>query len=444
MRESVRHLVRHHRPSLTALVFAAAASLPLFLAGGCGGDDVSAGGPPWGGGGGRPPAVVRTAPVETGSFTAHAEYVGTLEARSAADLYARSSGPVVEIRADLGDRVREGQVLAVIEGAEERERIEEARANLRMAEATLAQRRAALDIARTTAQRSSSLFEQDLVSRQQLDSLEAEVQGARAQVQLAEAQVEQSRSALSSAEVELQQTRVVAPFDGVVGRRYLDRGAFAATNSPVLSVVDLSIIKITIPVPERDAAALSVGQPATVRVGSLPGEEFPGRVARMAAVFDPESATTRAEVEVDNLDGRLKPGMFATVEIALADETEALLVPAEAVLDEDGRSWIFVVAEAKKPEGEREGAAPEASEARPGGGPPAETGPSPTVARRLEVRTLGTARDGDAVAVEGDLEPGQRIIVLGHEGLTDGAAVTVATEGDEAASRGRDSREVTP
>lgn len=386
----------------------------------CGDGEVSAGP----GGGGRPPAVVRAAAIEEGPFVARAEYVGTLEARSSADLYARSSGPVVEINADLGDRVREGQVLARIEAAEERERIEQARANLRMAEATLSQRRSSLTIARTTAERTRALTEQNLLSRQQQDSVDAELEGARAQVELAEAQVAQVRSALSSAQVELAQTRVVAPFDGEIGRRYLDRGDFAAANSPLMSVVDLSIIKTTVSLPERDAASVTPGQAATVRVASLGDAELAARVARISAVFDPDSATTRAEIEVDNPDGRLKPGMFATVRIDLAEIPRALLVPTAAVLEEDGRSWLFRVEEVAAVAGD--GSA-EAGEGAAGG-------TAATVARRLEVRKLGTSADGSRVAVEGsDLAVGDRVVVLGHEGLSDGAAVSLAGPADAAA-----------
>lgn len=402
-----------------ALLLAAA---PLLLAA-CGDRDASADGPPpWARGGSGGPAAVRTAEVTHGPFTARAEYVGTLEARSQADLYARSSGPVVELAADLGDRVRQGQVLARIEAAEEEERLGQARANLRIAEASVAQRRAGLDIAAATAERTEALFERELVSRQQNDAVQADLAGARAQLQLAEAQVEQARAALSSARVELEQTRVTAPFDGVVGRRYLDLGDFAAANSPVMSVVDLSTIKTTIPVPERDAPRIAVGQDATVRVGSLGGATFPGRLARMSAVFDPESATTRAEIEVDNPDGRLKPGMFATVSIALDREAEALLVPASAVLEEGGRSWVFAVRERTG----GDGGAAQGAPGRPDEG--GDASPPPLIARRLEVKRLGSAGEGaqHRVAVEGELAAGDRVITLGHESLADGAAVALA------------------
>lgn len=392
-------------------LIAVAAAVLLF---GDGGGSSAGGGTGWDGGGASGPTAVRVAEVTYGRFVARAEYVATLEARASADLYARSSGPVVALAADLGDRVREGQVLARIDAAEERERLEQASANLRMAEATLTQRRSALRLAETNAARTGALYEQNLISRQQQDAVQAELDAARAQVQLAEAQVEQARAARSGADLQLANTRVVAPFDGLVGRRYLDLGDFAAANSPVMSVVDLSVIRTTVALPERDAALIAIGRPAAVRVGSLPGREFEGRVARVGAVFDPDSATTRAEIEVDNGDGQLKPGMFATVSIALDDASQAPLVPAEAVLEEEGRSWLFVVEE-------RAAEDPEGAAVR-------------HVAQRVAVRRLGAAGGERRVAVDGPVEAGDTVITLGHEALADGAAVRIAApDGDAGA-----------
>ncbi len=363
-------------------------------------------------GGARPPAVVAAAAAERGPFVERVELVGTLEARAAADLVVRSSGPVVSLAADVGDRVRKGQVLARIEPAEERQRVAQAQANLEAAEATLAQRRSAAEIAAATARRTAALFDEALVSSQQQDAAQAELAGAAAQVQLAQAQVAQARAALSAAGVELDQTLVVAPFDGVVGRRYLDVGAFAAQNSPVFQVADLSRIKTRVDLPERQAARVEVGQAATVTVPSLPGERFPARVARMSDVFDPQSNTTEAQVVVDDPDGRLKPGMFAQVTIALDRSDEALLVPAEAVVEDDGRSWVFVV--------EEKGAA----------GGAAAGAPVPAVARKRPVTVLGRSTEagggGRRLAVSGQLAAGDRVITLGHEALEDGAAIAVA------------------
>lgn len=382
-----------------------------------GGDQAGAGGgmPP-GMGGVRGPTVVTVGEVARGPFTPETAYVGTLAADTAADVAARSAGPLVEVSAEVGDRVRRGEVLARVDAADERERIEQAQANLEMARATLAQRQAALGIADTTTERTSALFEQNLVPRQQLDAIEAERAGARAAVDVAAAQVAQARAALSAAEVALEQTRIVAPFDGVVGRRYLDLGAFASQNDPVFQVADLSTIRVAVALPEAQAARVGPGLPAVVELRSLPGERFGGRVARVSDVLDPRSNTAEAQVELANPGGRLKPGMFAQVTIALPGEAEALLVPDEAVVEADGRHWVYVVEEAG------EAAAADA----PPGAAPASGPEAGRFARRRPVELLGRADGRRAVA--GELAAGERVITLGHEGLADGAPVEVAGE----------------
>lgn len=400
----------------------------LLLTAGCGGSEGegrSDGGPPWGGG--RPPAVVSTAAVEQGAFTVDAEFVGALEARTSADLYARTSGPVVEVRADSGDRVREGQLLARIQPDEAEKRVEQSRAALRIAEATLSQRRANLQIARSTARRTESLFEQDLVSQQDYDAVQAERVGAEAQLELARAQIEQAQADLSSAELELSKTRVVAPFDGWIGRRYLDQGDFAATNRPVFSVVDLSMIETTISITERDAALIHVGQRARLTTGAFPGEVFEGRVARIASVFDPQTNTAEAEVEVANPDARLKPGMFGNVSVTYRTEPTALLVPASAVVEGEAASHLYVA------ERDSSGAGEEETATEPAGPRPAAAGPAGGsapgwVARRVAVTVLGSGAD-DTLAVEpqqpdDSLSVASQVVVLGQQELSDGAPIT--------------------
>jgi RND family efflux transporter MFP subunit len=390
-------------------------------------DSGARGGPPGMGGMGGfgAPALVEAAPVGRGAFQLWAEFVGTLRARAQADLYAKTSGQVVEVLADTGDRVRAGQLLARIDAAEQRERFDQLQAAVAMAEATLAQRRAEHEIARTTAARTESLFAQQLVALQQHEASQAELKGAEAQVAVARAAVAQARANLAAGQVEIEKTRIVAPFDGWVGKRHLDLGAFAAGNQPVFTVVDLSTIKTTVPLTEKDAGQVRVGQPAVVTVEAVPGTEFEARVARLSSLFDPRTNTTEAEVEISNPDGRLKPGMFATVAIALATAPDALLVPRTAVLQGEIGAYVFVVApapaepaEAGEGEGGPEAAAP---------GAPEDTAQAPFVVKRVPVQKLGTGAGAERhlAAVAGRLTPGQKVVVLGHEELRDGAEVRV-------------------
>lgn len=411
------------KTNLPAVLVTVSATL---LAAGCGDDEGAAMGPGGWGGSGRPAAVVTTATVEQGAFTVDAHFVGSLEATSAADLYARTSGPIVEVRADTGEAVRAGQLLARIQPDEAEQQVEQARAALRIAEATLSQRQANLEVARATARRTEALYQQDLVSQQDYDAVQAELVGARAQLELAQAQIAQAEANLSAARLELEKTRLVAPFDGWVGKRFLDLGDFAATNRPVFSIVDLSVIETTISITEKDAARVHVGQPARVTTQGFPGRVFEGRIARMASVFDPQTNTTEAEIEIANEDGLLKPGMFGNVSVTYRTEPTALLVPASAVVEGETESHVFV---AERVEGD--GAAGPRP-ARADGEASTPDGPR-WVARRVPVQVVGTGSGGRAaIEVEGDaglLGSGTQVVVLGQQGLTDGAPLVLSELG---------------
>lgn len=390
--------------------------------GGSGWGGGGSGGGGWGGGGGgRAPAVVSTAPVREGEYFAQAELVGTLTANATAPLYAKVPGQITALYANTGDPVEAGQVLAEIESDTQRKRVDQAQAALAMRRATLTERRAALGMAEATARRTRSLAEQQLVPEQQLDTVEAELEGARAQVELARAQVTEAEAALAAADVELEQTHIRAPFDGVVGKRYLDVGARAGANDTIFTVVDLSPIKTTVDLTARDAARVRPGQAATLETESFPERTFEGRVARLASIYDPETHTTEAEIEVDNLEGFLKPGMFATVGITFDEAAQALLVPQSAVVEDERAPYVMV---AEKAADTSQG--PPGAERSPDGGP-REGGPPTFRARRVTVETLGVGRNAPstvAVApVEGDLEAGQQVITLGQGDLADGALV---------------------
>lgn len=385
------------------------------------------GGGGWGGGAGaRAPSVVTTAPVREGEYFARTELVGTLTANATAPLYAKVPGQITAIHADTGEAVRAGQVLAEIESDSQRKRVDQAEAAVAMSRATLTQREAARGIAEATARRTRSLAEQQLVPDQQLDTVEAELEGSRAQVELARAQVTEAEAAVAAARVEMERTRVRAPFDGVVGKRHLDAGARAGTNDVIFTVVDLSPIKTTVDLTARDATRVQPGQSATLETESFPEREFDGRVARLASIYDPETHTTEAEIEVDNPDGLLKPGMFATVQITFDRADRALLVPESAVVEDERAPYVMVAerdAESSSgpPRAERDGNGGE------DGGPPAFR------ARRVAVETLGVGSNLPGTvavaAVQGDLEVDQQVITLGQGDLADGSRIIPSTGG---------------
>ncbi|MGA7616816.1 MAG: efflux RND transporter periplasmic adaptor subunit [Thermoanaerobaculia bacterium] len=352
----------------------------------------------------RPPAVVRLAKIQQGAFDVAVRFVGRFRAKSAAELFARTEGPLTAVYAGTGDRVRKGQLLARIDDADAQQRVQQSAAALKIAEATFEQRSANLQLAGSQARRSESLFGEKLVSKSDYEIAQGELTTAKSQVELARAQIEQAKANLAAAELELARTRILAPFDGYIGTRYLDLGAQASTNRAIFSIVDVSTIRTTVAVPSHDAVHVHPGQEATVTVDVLPGRIFKGKVSRVSSVFDPQTSTVEAEVEIANSDGVLKPGMFGSVLIAYRTDATALLVPVSAVQRNEHEEWIFV-AEATSDDG--------------------------LAARRVPVRVLPSAKSAPTIAaiepLEGELARGMNVIVLGQEDLVDGARVTSAT-----------------
>ena len=212
-----------------------------------------------------------------------------------------------------------------------------------MAGATVRQREADLALAETTRERAQSLFERSLLARQELDDEEARFQAATAQLDLSRAQFNQARARLEELRIMLKNTVVASPVNGFVGRRYLDPGAYVTQSSPIVSLVDISLVRMVANLVEKDLRRIQESVPARIEVDAFSGETFTGEVARIAPVLDPSTRTTEIEVEIPNPDYRLKPGMYARVYLSVGQKSQALVAPREAVVMRNSARGVFVV-----------------------------------------------------------------------------------------------------
>lgn len=332
---------------IAAVAVGAAAYFGLFsreqtaaAAGGQGGQGGGPGGP-MGGFGFRPPMAVEMAEVRTGTIGASLTVVGNLIGLQTVDVVPRIGGRLTSVNVQLGDAVRRGQLLAKIEDFELVEQVKQAEASLEVARATIRQREADLKVAELNFERSKNLYGRQLLAKQALDDAESRYFASVAQLDLARAQTQQTSARLEELQITLANTRIVSPVDGFVGRRNADPGAWAAQNAPVVSVVDISRLRLVANVVEKDLRAVTVGDPASVEVDAYPGEVFKGRIARVSPVLDPATRTASMEVEIPNSDNRLKPGMYARVVLSVEERTDAILVPKTAVVDFEGRRGVW-------------------------------------------------------------------------------------------------------
>jgi multidrug efflux system membrane fusion protein len=288
-----------------------------------------------------------------------------------------------------GDRVRRGTVLAAVSEAEYRERLNQARATLREAEA--AQTKAALD-----RQRAQFLFAARSLTKPDLDAAEANAEASAARVASARAQVE-------SADIALRDCALVSPIDGVVLERRIERGMLVGPGTIGFVVASLAHVKAAFGVPDSLVHRLQPGQALGMTTPVFPQARFAGRISAIAPAADAESRVFTVEVSLPNRDGRLRPGMIGTIDIPL-ETRAAVAVPAAATVP---------LAAIVRAAAGQEGYAVFVAEAAGDG----------TVVRARPV-TLGPA-SGNAVAVTTGLRPGERVVVMGATLVKDGDAVRV-------------------
>lgn len=342
--------------------------------------------------------------IETGSITDTRELTGTLEPQNAFRVAPNISARIERIHVDIGDTVERGSVLVELDDDEARQAVAEANAALLVARAELDQARSDADLAQREFERTRTLAGRDLASQSDLDTARAQASAERLRVAVAEARVREREAALGGARVRLSYTEVRAgwPEDDreyVVGERMVSRGDTVSANEAMLSLLSIDPLKAVIFAPERDYAALSRGQPASVVADALPGRVYDGEIARLAPRFDAGSRQARVEVRVPNAGRELKAGMFITVRIEVGRADDATLVPIAALTRLSGETGVYQVAD--DPDGEGH------------------------VARFVPVE-VGIEGDDYAQILEPDL--GGQVITLGQQLLEDGGRIRIADE----------------
>ncbi len=318
------------------------AGRPAGNAGGGGFGGGGFGGPGGGNVGPRVPMTVELGAIKKGDLSAHLVVVGNLIGEQTVDIAPKTGGRVERVNVQLGDRVRRGQVLAKIEDREIVEQVRQAVASQAVSKATIRQREADLRVAEVNFERSKNLFERQLLAKQALDDAESKYLSAQAQLDLSKAQESQTDARLEELRINLQNTSVTSPVDGFVGKRNVDPGAMVSQNAPIASVVDISKLRMVANIVEKDLRLVSVGDTADVEVDAYPGETFRGRIARVAPVLDPSTRTATMEVEVPNANFKLKPGMYARVNLTVEDRKNVLIAPKNAVIDFESKRGVWM------------------------------------------------------------------------------------------------------
>jgi RND family efflux transporter MFP subunit len=283
---------------------------------------------------------------------------GSIEAVTEAPILARADGYIRKRTVDIGDRVREGQVVAEIEAPELDQQVLQAKANLEQAQAALEQAQANyqqgksnMELAKITAQRWGNLGAKGVVSRQENDQYQSQYQAQVSNLQALDKAISAQKSNVTAAEANLsrlqnmQSYRVVrAPFDGVITQRNVDVGALVnAGNTLLYRVAQTATLRTYVNVPQTSSSSIHVGQTATLTVSNLPGRTFTGTVARTANSLDPATRTLLVELHVLNTDGALLPGMYCQIELNSPRNNPPLVIPSDSLIVRTGGTLVAIV-----------------------------------------------------------------------------------------------------
>ncbi len=291
---------------------------------------------------------------------------GTIQAIQDTAIYARAEGYLRKRFVDIGDAVKEGQVLAQVETPELDRQIQQAQALLSRSEAALAQAKAALEqsttqlkLSEVTAQRWNTLFSRRVVSRQEADEKQAAYDARRADNQAAQANLAAADNAVRASQAELQRLmelkafqEIRAPFSGIITSRNIDPGALirigASEGRELFHLAQIETVRIMINVPQTNVPAIRIGGTARITVQERPGTQFSGKIVRTASALDIATRTLLTELHVSNPDRMLLPGMYAQVRLGEARSGPVVIVSGDTLMIRSDGPQVALVGEGGK------------------------------------------------------------------------------------------------
>lgn len=347
----------------------------LALAVGCG--EQQAAQPPKG----RPPAPVRVMQVAQQEVQRTVVLVGSVEPWKRSLVASEIDGLVKSFPAEEGRAVKKGQVLAELREDTLQIRLDSATASHREAQTRYTQ--AQLDLERVKA-----LFEKELVTKKEFDDAIAQEGALRERMAQLEAEIRQVRDQLAK-------TKIMAPFDGWITKEYTEVGQWVEAGGSVVEMVDLSRVKVDVPLPERYVKDVRVNDAVSVTFDGLPGFDAQGHVFSVVAQADRISRTFPVKVEIPNPDLRIKSGMVARLTLVAGAPYQATVVPKDALVLRGGKEYVFFIKDG--------------------------------TANQLAVTPL--AHVDKFVEIDGGVQPGMMVVVSGNERLLPGQTVKILDEG---------------
>jgi len=342
--------------------------------------------------------AVETAQVSLDELKVNDYITGTISPSQEVYIVPKISGKVERVAVKVGDRVKAGDLLVQLDTTEIAAQVKQAEAALAAAQGNISIAEANYNLAKDTYQRMEYLFGQGAISEQQYESAKSQLELAQAQLDsVKNGTVEQAKAALDLARTQLDNAVITAPSSGVVANVNVEPGELASPTSPVVTIVNLDTVIAEFNLTESQVGLVKKDMPLDVLIEAVSEEKFQGKVSEISPVANQATKAFTVKVAIPNKDHVIKAGMTAQIELTLDKVTDSLIVPVEAIMEQEGKNMIYVV----------------------------ENG----IATLKEVEVI--LESETQAAVKGDLKAGDQVVVAGKEQLKDQAQVRVVNRGDE-------------
>lgn len=348
--------------------------------------------------GGAAVVAVETLPLKIGSLVDEGRFVGTIEPVSKFMVAPKISGRLKKLFVDIGDSINNGSTIATLDDEELLLGVKQAEADLEIARANYNESAELLQISQRELDRVKTMRQQKVSSEVEVENAQASHKTRQARHLVNRALLSQKEAALSTSKLKLAYATVDASWTGGSGRRFIaerfqNEGAMISANTPIVSVIDIATVTAVIDVVERDYFKITPGLKADIEPSALPGCIFPARVSRISPILNESSRQARIELELQNADFALKPGMFISARLIYEAHDSVTVAPTSALVRRNGREGLFLV------------------------------DPEKNTARFVPV-DIGF-REGEFVEIASPSLSGD-VVTLGHHLLEDGASIRIA------------------
>ncbi|WP_223489137.1 efflux RND transporter periplasmic adaptor subunit [Pseudomonas sp. A-RE-19] len=331
----------------------------------------------------KPPISVAVATATERPWQSRLPTVGTLTALQGVDLSMEIAGTVKEVQFESGQKVKAGQPILQLDTSVET--------------ALLATAQADLGLAQLDYGRGSQLVGSQAISKGEFDRLSAVLQ--------------KSRATVNQLKAALERRRILAPFSGTIGIRKVDVGDYVASGTMIATLQDLSSLYVDFFVPEQSVPKIALGQPVQIIVPAYPTESFPGTISAINPKVESSTRNVLVRATLANPDGKLLPGMFASLQVILPDPQPHIVVPESAITYTLYGNSLFVVAQKKAEDGSLE---------------KDDKGEPILIAERRFVET-GERRDGMVMVIKG-VQNGEKVVTAGQIKLDNGVHIAISDD----------------